>query len=502
MINQPIPPKVPKKKKKRVFLPNLGSTTESDRTLLQTKFLSTHNSYITEKQLGGTLSRNLVLDQLEDLYNFPICIELDVVNNGSRLMLNHCTNTTKTPDSNNNIFTGILKDELRFLYHHIRLHIQRKTYPLVISIDTTNIKTSSNFYDAKCSVISNKKKKSGGVDYLDLLDTIIHDCLFNSLDFEDDGTPKKFFNYKEYCNKCILKTFGELIKNEDAKTYFTIVKNRIENDCLKDISKYETSKFIEDLLGIKEEKYPGIFKYLEDLIGSYKQGCISVNVPLKELMNTILIRYKPKQPSFEYSDSKILPLGSVHLNGNLNTKSYSKKTATFNDREFTHEKIIRFFPHFKQSISEKSTQYNINSENDIKYDTYGLVACDQISGYKTLNKNLMELNYDKNCENINMIAFNWHDICKTELDKLTKAFTKAYEPFLYQLSQQPQESVKPKIQVPPKTGIPVAPAVPPKNSISFQPAPPEVNVGSRKKRNLKRKNSKKSKRRRRKSRKL
>ena len=94
---------------KHVYLPDLDSPHEIDRTLLQTKFLSSHNSYITKRQVEGVLSKDFVLEQLKDLDKFPICIEIDIKPKDNIILIDHFTTNAESKPL-------LLIDELNSLY--------------------------------------------------------------------------------------------------------------------------------------------------------------------------------------------------------------------------------------------------------------------------------------------------------------------------------------------------------------------------------------------------
>tara|TARA_B100000989_G_scaffold298340_1_gene287179 strand:+ start:1311 stop:2204 length:894 start_codon:yes stop_codon:yes gene_type:complete len=292
---------------------------------------------------------------------------------------------------------------------------------------------------------------------------------------------------------------------EKPQTFTALIKRLKQNttdifDNLDDKKKYPTYDiFIQDYLDIREQK---TFEYIKELITTFKNGCMSVNTPLKELMNTVLIRYRSPKSSFEYTDGKILPLGAVHLNGHYNTKSvHISPKNEISSIEIYPNQITRVFPSFKFGEGDlleedKLIEKTLKKEDTPPEETDGKISCKQKSKYKNLNKSIKNMNYVDMFEGlidklirINMLAFNWHDICEKELKELTNAFRFTYEPFL--------RSIRSEVQEVPE--VPTVPEVPKKNK---RPSASGVNGGSRKKRNLKKKNSKKGKRRRRKSRKL
>jgi hypothetical protein len=359
---------------KKIELPEIYGE-ELSRTLLQTKFLSTHNSYITVKQIGGTLSRNLVLKQLKHLEEFPICIELDVVNNGTEIKLDHAT-AKKTEG-------GELKltEELNFLHNYLKT--MGKTFPLVISIDTTQLplsttalkvgtgaaraaeKAAKKLADAKLAaaklaaatkivtvVKKNRRLSSQGAggEAIDRLNELVHNCKFNTKPTEL-GT-KKFFDYNNYF---LDRLFDILEDFATERTYYSIFLDEHKKNKTKILANLDNNKkyptddiFIQNYLGIRENtQNKKTFEYLEELITTFKNGSMIVNTPLKELMNTVLIRYKSPPSSFEYTDGKILPLGSVHLNGHYNTKSFHISTnQEISSIEIYPNQITRVFPSF------------------------------------------------------------------------------------------------------------------------------------------------------------
>lgn len=462
-----------------IKLPEIDDT-ELSRTLLQTKFLSTHNSYITVKQQGGILSRDLVLEQLNGLEHYPICIEIDLKKKkDGKLHIDHYTSKTSLSDSNEDEFTGNFLDELNFLYKH--LNKKKRTFPLVISVDTTQFKGYSNNLVERC---------------MSDLAYDVYNCDFNN---KDKG-KKTFFDYNNYFLKCLLDKLNNYARNNPYYTTFLTELNK--TDILANFAKsLSPAAFIKHYLGIGETT--DIFKYLEELITTFKNGCMSVNTPLKDLMNTVLIRYRTTGSFFNLQGkyTKILHKGQVHLNGALNTSSRCLNDVEKSIKGILCRPLSILYEHNLNEKDKNKIQraYPIFVVNETKKDMDdGKLKCNQTSAYKKLSMSIMKLNYNIDLNHINMLAFNWHDICKEELDKLIEAFTKAYKSFLELL---PPPIPKKNVPVSRSSSLPQVSAVPNLSPKRRSSVPAGVNGGSRKRRNLKKK-KKKSKRHRRKTRKL
>jgi hypothetical protein len=424
---------------------------ELDRTLLQTKFLSTHNSYITMKQQGGILSRDLVVEQLNGLEHYPVCIEIDLKKKDGKLHIDHYTSSRDSNDE----FTGNFLDELNFIYLHLNdIKKTFDTYPLVISVDTTMLTVNP----------LNKNEN------MRLLKESVHECEFN----KKDVTKKTFFNFTDYFFerlKLLIKKYTkeeigpEKIK-ETIKQYSYIKTPKFDPQTYKDTSLIFLKDILKKDITIEENDLIGL--ELIELITKFLGGCMSVHTPLSYLMNKVLIRYKSQDTFFNVDDNdgKILHPGHVHLNGVLNTLSRKIKPTPVDPDDY----LISNLEKLNDPLIKVRRLYPdlVIKEQGIKKTPDGSVDCNQDSQYKKFNKTIMDLNYKVLYKNINMIAFNWHDICEKDKANLKEKFKAVY----YQMK---------------------APPVPRKRSTS--------NGGSRKRRNLKKK-KKKSKRHRRKTRKL
>ena len=431
------------------------------------KFFSTHNSYITEKQFGGKVDNKYVVEQLKLLDKFPVCIELDILLNSSgELEINHCAKKGKD-----------LKDQLENLHiplnNEIRwevLELKDRRFPLVLSFDTSLLNINSGVYKAGCKSVSavetvkqfqtkikrltSSSSVGGGMSAGEFrLCKLLFDSPFN----EGDG-HYKFFDYKKYFFKRLIEI---LTKNKVSHDILDDQKNRIKeiiNNTDFDIKKNEEKEgickdLIKKILQILSldieidlsEDIPlakELTEELFDLLHSYKSNTVSLYTPLEELMDKVLIRFRNpirvEEKNIDYS--KILPMYAVHLNGNAEYKNTTTSTFIKSVDESKASRVYRIYPngkkkiHTQQSINGVTlTESNTNNSRSCKRkDSTGdeNVTKDEDSKeeekYKKENEEMLELNYNEKYKDVNMIAFNWHDVCEKKRDELIEAFTQLY----------------------------------------------------------------------------
>jgi hypothetical protein len=450
------------------------------------KFFSTHNSYITEKQFGGKVDNKYVVEQLKLLDRFPVCIELDILLNSpwlrrGKLEINHCSKKGEDLETQLNDLHNRIQDEVS--------ELKDRRFPLVLSFDTTLLNINSGVYKTGCALKNfftgetigdikrrlsrsnsssmyiphNNSKYSNAGGGMSAGEFRLCKLLFDSPFNEGDG-HYKFFDYKTYFFKRLIEILTENMVSEDLKLTESDVSDDQKKKIKEIINNTDFNIKNEEKEGICKELIKKILKILSlvieidlskdipltdelteelyDLLHSYKSNTVSLHTPLEELMDTVLIRFKNSKKVVEENidDTKILPMYAVHLNGKAEYKNTTTSTFIKSVDESKASTVYRIYPNGKKKIH---TQQSISGVTLTESNTNNYSSCKREDStedenvtkeedskekekYKKENEEMLELNYESDYRDVNMIAFNWHDVCETNRKKLIEAFTQLY----------------------------------------------------------------------------
>jgi len=378
--------------------------------LKNVKFLSTHNTFIRNRQYGGQLSYRTVIEQIKAARYMPVCIELDI------------SVYSKKKQYTNDIFIDHFTSEFdKTLPISEELQSDTQTKP-IDEISNPNIIKAKQYESDKD--IDNYFKCYNLEYHSELLHYYEIDIVFNN----------------------ILKLIHMFGGKKDIPYLFPIVLN---------IDATHSNK---SLLNYIIDKYNSIFNAYtannrvnrDNKIVYNKDNSIDINeTTLESLMGKVLLRHE---------DSKVKQ--KSHIKKKKSTLIVLKDDYSISSMPDDSLKTVlsRSYPDFsihgKTSLKNTSKlkalkeAYNIKRGNKrCRYKTKkgemqipiqqmkksGVTSCNifrkygECDDYKLLNKLIVEEIYGIN--NYNMVAFNYTDVDKNVVTTLIEDFTKLYSSY-------------------------------------------------------------------------
>lgn len=305
------------------------------------KFFSTHNSFILKSQFKGIVGYTTIIDSLNNLEFYPVCIELDLIFKNDIFYVNHYAQNRTVKK---------LEEVLLYLKDELILLKKKFKFPLLLSFDISKIKKSMNFY-----------KKN--VILLEAIQIQLNQFLLSK--------------ECEYCKQTI------------------------------------------------------------------QDGSI-LNVPMKDLLGKVLIRYKLKivetnqilLPDIYFDDNPIKTNNesfynkSIPYSGENETGRKTKKNKTFEEEMEKYKdkqnSFVRIYPQLtfnkafqlslKRTISYRSISNNTNSNYS--------ASSPEIPSYVKVSIQIIKFLFDNN--NLNCVAFNYHDLTPDLLKLIRNKFKILY----------------------------------------------------------------------------